>query len=60
MSRLEAAVVTSPKFPASPDITSMASQPQTPAVCLHQWRVPQFALKYPCNLGLGEGVVRVW
>ena len=20
------------------------------SVCLHQWRVPQFALKYPCNL----------
>ena len=19
------------------------------SVCLHQWRVPQFALKYPCN-----------
>ena len=20
------------------------------SVCLHQWRIPQFALKYPCNL----------
>jgi len=48
LSRLEAVVVASPKSPASPDITPMASQPQTPAVCLHQWRVPQFALKYPC------------
>ena len=49
LSRPEAVVVASPKSPASPDITPMASQPQTPAVCLHQWRVPQFALKYPCN-----------
>ena len=50
LSRLEAVVVASPQSPVSPDITPMASQPQTPAVCLHQWRVPQFALKYPCNL----------
>ena len=49
LSRLEAVVVASPKSPESPDITPMASQPQTPAVYLHQWRVPQFALKYPCN-----------
>ena len=49
LSRLEAVVVASPKSPESPDITSMASRTQTPAVCLHQRRVPQFALKYPCN-----------
>ena len=38
LSRLEAAVVASPNslHPCS--------------VCLHQWRVPQFALKYPFNL----------
>ena len=35
----------SPKSPEAPDITPMASQTQMPAVCLHQWRVPQFALK---------------
>ena len=49
LSRLEAVVVASPKSPESPDITPMASQTQTLAVCLHQWRVPHFALKYPCN-----------
>ena len=49
LSRLEAVVVASPKSPALPDITPMASQPQTPAVCLHRWRVPQFALNHPCN-----------
>ena len=31
-------------------ITPMASQSQTPAVCLHQCRVPQLALKCPGNL----------
>ena len=26
-------------------------------VCLHQWRIPQFALKYPCNPSPpGEGL----
>ena len=28
---------------ASPKLLHLCS------VCLHQWRVPQFALKYPCN-----------
>ena len=23
---------------------------ESPKSCLHRWRVPQFALKYPCNL----------
>ena len=63
LSRLEAVVVASPKPPASPDITLMASQPQMPSVCLHKWRVPHFALKFPCNppprhvrrLSLGDG-----
>ena len=60
LSRLEAVVVASPKSPASPDITPMASQPQTPAVCLHQWRVPQFALKCPCNLPPSRGETITW
>ena len=50
LSRLGAVVVTSPKSPASPDITPRALQPQTPVVYLRQWRVPQFALKYFGNL----------
>ena len=60
LSRLEAVVVVSPKSPASLDITPMASQPQTPAVCLHQWRVPQFALKYPCNPPPPRGETITW
>ena len=44
LSRLEAVAVAPPKSPTLPDITPMASQPQTLAVCLHQWRVPHFAL----------------
>ena len=55
LSRLEAVVVASPKSPESPDITPMALQPQTLAVCLHQWRVPQSAVKYPCNPPLLPG-----
>ena len=58
--RLEAVVVASPKSPASPDITPMASQPQTLAVCLHHWRVPQFALKYACNLPPPRGQTVTW
>ena len=38
LSRPEAVVVASPK------------PLHLCSVCLHQWRVPQFALKYPCNL----------
>ena len=60
LSRLEAVVVASPKSPVSPDITPMASQPQTPAVCLHQWRVPQFALKYLCNPPPPRGETVTW
>ena len=55
LSRLEAVVVASPKPPALPDLTPMALQPQKPAVCLHQWRVPQSALKYPCNAPPPQG-----
>ena len=40
LSRLEAVAVESPKSPESPECS----------LCLHRWRVPQFALKYPCNL----------
>ena len=43
LSRLEAVVVASPMW------LHLCS------VCLHQWRVPQFALKYPCNLPPGGG-----
>ena len=43
LSRLEAVVVASPK---SLHLCS---------VCLHQWRVPQLALKYPCNLPAALG-----
>ena len=44
LSRLEAVAVESPKSPESPDVT-----PMSPQLCLRQWRVPQFALRYPCN-----------
>ena len=30
------------------------------SVCLHQWRVPQFALKYPCNLPPSGGETVIW
>ena len=59
LSRLEAVEEASPKSPESPDITPCLRNPKrrhSPhsllhlcSVCLHQWRVPQFALEYPCN-----------
>ena len=30
-------------------IASTQKSLHTCSLCLHQWRVPQFALKYPCN-----------
>ena len=44
------AVQAGAKAAAKPAPRAIASSSSASSLCLRQWRVPQFALRYPCNL----------
>ena len=52
-SRLHPSLQSRPTLPPCPRDPKRRHSPHSPlhlcSVCFHQWRVPQFALEYPCN-----------